>query len=567
MSGKAFIKKTEVVDFEAITSPTNIVTADADNVLGLTTPEELAETISGNFLKVDPTPDTEQTFIGGLKTRGFFESFAVSGSLTRMLAQGLEFIYTGSAFKALLGAVAPFTADRTLTIPDASGTIALQEEVDTLLADKADLVAGKIPIVQIPDSLIGSVNYQGTYNAATDTPTLPTATGNEGYYYVINTAGTVGGISFSIGDWIISNGTTWEKLDQTYPVDATVIDGSNNAVSGNAVFDALALKANLASPTFTGSPQAPTPTAGNNTTLLATTAFVKTALGNYDSRMAVMLIAGGSTVTLDANSFLRPDGTSAGELTVFAGSGTNLTITLPDPATGATRRLIRVIKANSSFTVTVQPPSGTINGSASIVLSNQYDTIETIPDGTNYYANTTSGLVAQTITNGVTTSAPSQDVVFDALAGKANISGGNAFVSGRNSFADGVSVGTTDTSSPLMVSRGANEGFEVQVPNIAGNPVYLLSYDRTAMAFKPLNFFGSSFLFNQPVAGGDAVNANEFTTKGQISAEDLTFTPFTTATLNSTYPNTREVVCPNVGTGTIYTKSSIGWIATVGTIV
>ena len=40
-------------------------------------------------------------------------------------------------------------------------------------------------------------------------------------------------------------------------VDQTVIDGSANAVSGNAVFDALALKANLASPTFTGIVTAP----------------------------------------------------------------------------------------------------------------------------------------------------------------------------------------------------------------------------------------------------------------------------------------------------------------------
>jgi len=35
-------------------------------------------------------------------------------------------------------------------------------------------------------------------------------------------------------------------------VDQTIIDGSTNAVAGNAVFDALALKAPLASPTFTG---------------------------------------------------------------------------------------------------------------------------------------------------------------------------------------------------------------------------------------------------------------------------------------------------------------------------
>lgn len=41
---------------------------------------------------------------------------------------------------------------------------------------------------------------------------------------------------------------------------------------------ALNLKANIASPTFTGTPKAPTAAAGNNTTQLATTAFVKNAV-------------------------------------------------------------------------------------------------------------------------------------------------------------------------------------------------------------------------------------------------------------------------------------------------
>nr|DAI72859.1 MAG TPA: Baseplate wedge protein [Caudoviricetes sp.] len=41
---------------------------------------------------------------------------------------------------------------------------------------------------------------------------------------------------------------------------------------------ALALKAAIASPTFTGTPKAPTAAAGNNTTQLATTAFVQTAI-------------------------------------------------------------------------------------------------------------------------------------------------------------------------------------------------------------------------------------------------------------------------------------------------
>jgi hypothetical protein len=42
----------------------------------------------------------------------------------------------------------------------------------------------------------------------------------------------------------------------------------------------IALKANIASPTFTGTPAAPTASAGTNTTQIATTAFVSTAVAN-----------------------------------------------------------------------------------------------------------------------------------------------------------------------------------------------------------------------------------------------------------------------------------------------
>lgn len=72
---------------------------------------------------------------------------------------------------------------------------------------------------------------------------------------------------------------TFEALaNKTVTVDQTIIDGSTNAVSGNAVFDALATKAPLASPSLTGTPTAPTAPAGTNTTQIATTAFVQAGL-------------------------------------------------------------------------------------------------------------------------------------------------------------------------------------------------------------------------------------------------------------------------------------------------
>ena len=116
--------------------------------------------------------------------------------------------------------------------------------VDNLNALKANLIDGKIPLNEIPEALVGAVIYQGTYNPVTNTPVLPAATANKGKYYKISTAGTQQGLTFAIGDWIISSGSAWEKLTQTFPVDTSIVSGSNNAVSSNAVAIALASKEN-----------------------------------------------------------------------------------------------------------------------------------------------------------------------------------------------------------------------------------------------------------------------------------------------------------------------------------
>jgi hypothetical protein len=73
-------------------------------------------------------------------------------------------------------------------------------------------VNGKIPATQI--SFSGEVSYQGSWNASTDTPTLPAAAaGNKGYYYVVSVGGTYETIAYTIQDWVISNGTAWQKVD------------------------------------------------------------------------------------------------------------------------------------------------------------------------------------------------------------------------------------------------------------------------------------------------------------------------------------------------------------------
>jgi hypothetical protein len=111
--------------------------------------------------------------------------------------------------------------------------------------------------------------------------------------------------------------------------------------------DAAALFAKLASPTFTGTPAAPTAAAGTNTTQVATTAFVRQELltpVNSQSGTSYTLVlsdsgkiiecsnAGAITVTVPPNSSVAfPVGTrvaiaqtGAGQVTVAAGSGVTI---------------------------------------------------------------------------------------------------------------------------------------------------------------------------------------------------------------------------------------------------
>jgi hypothetical protein len=62
--------------------------------------------------------------------------------------------------------------------------------------------------------------------------------------------------------------------DSNKIVKGTEIDNEFNSIAG-----AISSKADIASPTFTGTPLAPTATAGSSTTQIATTAFVTAALG------------------------------------------------------------------------------------------------------------------------------------------------------------------------------------------------------------------------------------------------------------------------------------------------
>ena len=83
---------------------------------------------------------------------------------------------------------------------------------------------------------IGALNYAGTWNASTNTPTLTSSVGNKGDYYVVSVAGTTnlnGETLWGVGDWAVFNGAVWQKVDGGSTGNFTTIDVSILATLAN----------------------------------------------------------------------------------------------------------------------------------------------------------------------------------------------------------------------------------------------------------------------------------------------------------------------------------------------
>jgi len=143
------------------------------------------------------------------------------GSLVITLSNGRE-INVGEV-------VAPDLAERIKVITNGGGTsqavldtlASLQTQINNLIPSQTGN-SGKFLTTNGTAlswaSVAGGLSYQGTWNASTNTPTLTSSVGTNGYYYVVATAGStnLNGITdWQIGDWLLFNGTVWQKIDQS----------------------------------------------------------------------------------------------------------------------------------------------------------------------------------------------------------------------------------------------------------------------------------------------------------------------------------------------------------------
>ena len=159
------------------------------------------------------------------------------GSLVLKLSNGRE-LNVGEV-------VVPDLAERIKVITNGGGTsqsvldtlASLQSQIDNLLPSQTGnagkyLKTNGTTLSWSSVTGTGGLNYQGTWNASTNTPTLASGVGSNSDYYVVSVAGSTnlnGVTDWQVGDWAIFNGTAWQKIDQTNLV--VSVNGQTGAVT------------------------------------------------------------------------------------------------------------------------------------------------------------------------------------------------------------------------------------------------------------------------------------------------------------------------------------------------
>lgn len=146
---------------------------------------------------------------------GFDERFTVeSNSGTQIVANGMRnlSIGVGQVFDLILSnasGAATFNVDFTLS----NHSVALTKL--SITGASAGQVLKFDGTNWVPASLTEAQIYAGTWNASNNiggVPDLSSVSTTPGEYYIASHAGTLNGVSYAIGDWIISDGYQWQKI-------------------------------------------------------------------------------------------------------------------------------------------------------------------------------------------------------------------------------------------------------------------------------------------------------------------------------------------------------------------
>ena len=267
---------------------------------------------------------------------------------------------------------------------------------------------GKLTAGQIPDSLTGALVYQGTWNANTGSPAIPAAAaGNKGYYYKVSVAGSTavdGFTAWTVGDLLISNGTTWDPV-QGGSSDVVSVAGKVGAVTLNSSDVGLGNVSNVAqlpntqALAITGDVTASS-TALNTGTIATTLAASGVTAGTYNNSATTVtpftvdakgrVTGTGTAVTIAptwANIASKPTTLSGFGITDALSTGANATYTLTNGAISSATLTTSATTANQVVDTNATATYRSVKYQVQITSSTSYHmtTIDVIHDGTNAY--------------------------------------------------------------------------------------------------------------------------------------------------------------------------------------
>jgi hypothetical protein len=193
-----------------------------------------------------------------------------------------------------------------------------------------------------------------------------------------------------------------------------IVKGTEIDTELTAISSAIASKANINSPTFTGTPAAPTASSGTNTTQLATTAFVTAALSAAYPIGSIYINAGVSTNPNTLLGFGTWTAFGEGKVLVGLDSADALFDTLEE--TGGSKDAINVSHTHTATT------TATDSGHTHTIKDGDVNT------RTNPYFNWTGTGGASVGVTGASTNSSTANITATTTVASAGSSGTNANV-------------------------------------------------------------------------------------------------------------------------------------------